>query len=209
MKILLIILTLILAVTSCNRKELSFIIKGEVKDGTFGKDLTEGSIEFYIYGAASSFPKLIAETNIDNEGNYKIEVDREKAEKFELKYLGDNRYFSKSINIPFSDLEVNNDNIYNISTTAKSWAKFVIKNQTSPSSDDEFKFLKQGGKTDCKECCDDGYSFYYGAIDTVVYCINDGNTYLPFYYWVNGTEQTGQFDLYTAAFDTVSYEFLY
>lgn len=206
---LLFVVILLMSFCSCSRKELSFTISGDLTDATFSQGLSEGTLELYIYGVGSSFPKLLNETYPDADGSYSIEVDREQAEKFELRYKGGDRYFPKIINIPFSDLEVNKDNIYDITTTAKSWARFVIKNQSSPSSEDEFKFLKQGGKTNCDECCADGYSYYYGAIDTVVYCINDGNTNLPFYYWINGTEQVGQFDLYTPAFDTTSYEFLY
>lgn len=206
---LLFVVSLLMSFYSCNRKELSFTISGNITDATFSQDLSEGSLELYIYGVGSSFPKLLEETSPDSEGKYSFEVDREKAEKFEIRYEGGNRYFSKQVTIPFSDLEVNEENMYEISTTAKSWARFVIKNQSNPSADDEFKFLKQGGKTDCDECCADGYSYYYGAVDTVIYCINDGNTYLPFYYWINGTEEVGQFDLYTTVFDTTSYEFIY
>lgn len=205
----LIVIVLLLTFSSCNRKELSFTISGSLTDDTFGQKLTEGNLELYIFKAGSSFPMLTEETTPDTDGAYSFEIDREKAEKFEIRFSAGNRYFPKTVNIPFSDLEVNSVNTYNISTTAMSWAKFIIKNQAPSSPNDELKFLKQGGKTNCDGCCDDGYSFYYGGIDTIIYCLNDGNKYFPFSYWINGTEQVGQFDLYTSAFDTTSYEFIY
>ena len=198
----------ILFLFSCKKEPLTFTIKGIVNDLSFDKPLDKGEISIYRFTAGSSTPKLLETQEIGSDGTYHFKIERDKSEKYDIKIVRKN-YFEKIYTINFSVLKPNEDNIHDIDVTAKSFIKFILKNQNSPQPSDELKFLKNVGNFDCKECCDKGYSFYNGIIDTVVYCANDGNKPFGFHYWVNGNEKYKEESLITPAFDTLNYELIY
>jgi hypothetical protein len=111
-------------------------------------------------------------------------------------------YFEINETVLFSSLSITEDNIRNIGTTAMSWARLIFLNQ-SPLASDKFRYIKQEGKVDCMECCPATQQEFYGALDTTIYCVNDGNTNYSYYYWVLGTNNQGLKSAFTPAFDTV------
>lgn len=208
MKNLFAILFLCLILLSCKKEELNFIIKGKVSDITFSGSMQGAAVKLYSFPLGSTLGVFENSVTTDAQGNYQFELDRDKYEKIQL-VVEKNNYFEIIDNISFSSLTSDGDNLFNYSMEAKSWTKFIISNQQPALAQDEFKLFKNSGKTDCAECCSNGYSYYYGNVDTVVYCANGGNQYMSFFYWVNGTEDNGSDSVYNTPFDTTTYEFYY
>lgn len=208
MKTLIFLTTLFILLYSCKKDELKFTIKGQISDITLSGALAEANIKLYTFPLGSALGVFEQSSTSDAQGNYSIEFDRDKYEKIQI-VIEKDKYFEIIDDVPFSDLNSEEDNIFNYSLEAKSWTKFIIRNQQPYSEQDEFKLFKNSGKTDCADCCQNGYYFYYGDTDTVVYCANGGDRYMSFFYWVNGTEQNGNDSVYNTPFDTTTYEFYY
>jgi hypothetical protein len=208
MKNVLAILLLSLLFLSCKKDELNFIIKGQVSDVTFSGSLQGANVKLYSFPLGSTLGVFENSSTTDAQGNYQFELVRDKYEKIQLVLEKDN-YFQIINNVSFSNLSSEDDNTFNFSMEAKSWTKFIIYNQQPTSLQDEFKLFKNSGKTDCDECCDNGYSYFYGAVDTVIYCANGGNRSMTFFYWVNGNQDNGNDSIYNTPFDTTTYEFYY
>lgn len=208
MKNFIAIITLSILFFSCKKDELNFIIKGTVSDASLSGPSQGVNVKLYSFPIGSALGVYENAVTTDAQGNYFFELDRDKYEKIQL-VLEKNNYFEIIEDISFSNLTSDDDNIINFSMEAMSWTKFVIHNQQPSSAQDEFKLFKNSGKTDCVECCNNGYSYYYGAVDTVIYCANNANQYMSFFYWVNGNEMNGNDSIYNTPFDTTTYEFLY
>jgi hypothetical protein len=193
---------------SCNKDELSFIIKGQVYDNTLSGTLQGANVKLYSFPVGSAIGVYEGSATTDNQGKYNFEIERDKYEKIQL-VIQKSNYFEIIEDISFSNLTSDGDNVFNYSMEAMAWTKFIITNNQPAAAQDEFKLFKNSGKTGCNECCDNGYTFYYGAVDTVVYCANSGNNYMSFFYWVNGNEQNGNDSVYNTPFDTTSYTFYY
>ncbi|MDX1652083.1 MAG: hypothetical protein R3277_06300 [Brumimicrobium sp.] len=207
MKYILIFCSLTILFLSCKKDEIIFTVRGKISDNTHSTALAGAEVKLYSFELGSSLGTYESSVYTNSLGEYTINFERAKYEKIELVISREN-YFSKTEEIPFSNLSTEEDNILNYGLNAKSWTKFIFVNQ-QPSVQDELKLLKSSGKTDCADCCPDGYSFYYGAVDTSFICANDGNTYMKFYYWVNGNEQSGVDSVFNTPYDTVTYELYY
>ncbi len=205
--IFIILLAIPLFLSSCKKEELSFTLKGTVNDETLNSSISSAKVSIYTFPLGSTLGTKVTTLTTDSQGNFEYELVREKYEKIEIKVEKEN-YFTNIDVIPFSNLSTENENTFSYSLNAKSWTRFVIYNQ-QPLQSDELKIFKDSGKEDCDECCANGYSYYYGAADTSVYCPNNGNEYMKFYYWVNGNESNGLDSVYNTPFDTVTYEFYY
>ena len=108
---------------------------------------------------------------------------------------------SETKTIYFSELTIEEDNIRNYTTTALSWVRLRFINQ-SPSPSDVLQYSRQIGKINCSTCCPAGTNYLNGAIDTSIYCVNDGNTTYQYQYSVVGTTNNGIKSATTIAFDT-------
>lgn len=208
MKYLFTTIILSLLLFSCKKEPLSFSIIGQVNDATFSSTTENANVKLYSFLVGSSTGVFEGNTTTNTNGEYSFELERDKYEKIQIVVEKD-LYFKVIDDISFSDLSAEHDNTYNYALKAKSWTKFIIKNQQQVSENDEFKLFKNSGKTDCDECCQNGYSFYYGDVDTAVYCANNGNQYMSFFYWVNGNEDNGNDSIYNTPFDTITYELMY
>ncbi len=186
---------------SCSKKKAEFTIKGTVSDATFSNSLQGALVRLYQIPVGSTDEQLIGTYSTDAQGNYSFSFAREKMEKYLMK-IEKNLYFSQEEIVYFSELSLEEDYIRNSSTTAMSWAKLTFVND-NPSPSDHLQFIKQNGKANCAECCPITYQDYYGALDTSIYCINDGNTNYSYLYWVLGTSNQGTQNVFTTAFDTV------
>lgn len=201
-------LFIIFILASCKKDELSFMIEGNVNDGTFGAELSNATVSIFIFPVGATLGTKATTLTTDSQGAFSYDLEREKYEKIEI-VVNKNNYFSYTDVVPFSELTTDGKNIFTYELKAKSWTKFVIYNQQPALQNDELKILKDSGKEGCSECCSNGYYYYYGAADTTVYCPNDANNYMKFYYWVNGNETNGVDSVYNTPFDTTTYEFYY
>lgn len=71
-----------------------------------------------------------------------------------------------------------------------------------PVDSDIFQYIKQQGKANCAECCPIDQKTLNGAVDTSIYCINDGNTLYSIYYFATGMTGGTIEGVATNAFDT-------
>ncbi|MFK7783659.1 MAG: carboxypeptidase-like regulatory domain-containing protein, partial [Crocinitomicaceae bacterium] len=123
MKKMLLIASLgLLLISSCNKGKADFTIKGTIEDATFSAPLSNASVKLFATEAGSSSTDQIASATLDAQGNFEFVVPRDKVETYYLEITKDN-YFEIYESIPFADLSVENDNVYNLSTTAKGWVK--------------------------------------------------------------------------------------
>lgn len=194
-------------VLSCKKKELYFQIEGKIYDQTFNSDASNVTVRLFVVPAGSS-RKLIETTMSNEHGLYSFVTDYERIERIELEFEKENYFLENSV-VNFSDLSTTEINYVDKNLLAKSWVEFRFINNAPASASDELKIFKYRGKTDCAECCPNTYSYYYGSIDTLIYCANGSNDYLSFYYWINGSQNFGRDSVYTTPFDTLQYEINY
>ena len=208
-KLLIGLIFILAIISSCkNDNELTFLLKGNVYDQTFEQGLSGGKVNVYTVSPESLSSTLVETENISSNGSYEVEIKRGLYNSVIIEIEKEN-YFIQKIDVPFSDLKPNEDNVYDFSVYAKSWVVFNIKNQSSPSESDELKFLKAYGKEGCDECCSNGFSFYYGVTDFEKVCPNNGNDGFSYKYWVNGNEFFLEDSITTPVFDTVSIDIFY
>ena len=189
-----------LLILSCKKNSGNFTIKGKISDTTFGTGLSDATVSLYQVPAGTETPALIASTTISSDGMYSFEFKREKMDKYILKTYKKN-YFNIDETIYFSSLTLEEDNVRDFSTTAKSWVKLRFFN-SNPDVNDKLTFRKQAGKKLCLECCADADQYLYGAADTSIYCINDGNNLYSYFYEVAFTSNQGIKSATTVPFDT-------
>jgi hypothetical protein len=202
MKVLYIFSIVIISLTfSCKKKgKADFTLKGVVTDGTFSTPLTSADVFLYETIAGESASSLIGQTTTNSIGEYAFTFARNSAESY---YITTTKadYFPLEETIYFSELTIDNDNVRNFTTTALSWVRLRFINN-SPSATDVFQYNRQKGKINCASCCSAGVNYLYGAIDTSIYCVNDGNTIYQYQYSLQGTTNNGIKSTTTVAFDT-------
>lgn len=203
-----ILLTVLALSTSCKKKDLSFVLKGNITAINTGANVKGVTVKIFTDKVGNSNLQLAAEVKTDASGNYEIALDRSRFENLTIQISKDNYFTQRDLYI-FDKLSTANDNVFNYKISPKSWTKFIFKNNPPANPTDELKIQKVSGKTDCEDCCENGFYFYNGVVDTTVICANDGDTYMKFYYWVNGNVQSGLDSVYNVAFDTITYELNY
>jgi hypothetical protein len=186
---------------SCKKEKGSFVIKGSVTDLTLDQPLAGAVIKLYQVPVGSSFEEYLGSAVVAGDGTYSLSFERNKMEKYVLRISKPN-YFELEEIVFFSSLSLEEDNVRNYGTTAKSWVKIRLLNQ-NPQPGDTFIYSKQQGKSGCAECCESGQQYFYGALDTTFYCINDGNEVYSFLYALSGTSFSGIEETTTVPFDTV------
>lgn len=194
-------------ISSCNKGKADFTLTGTITDSTLNSGLSGASVKLYATEAGSLITNQIASSTLDAQGNFNFTFPRDKVETYYLEIQKDN-YFEIYEAIPFSELSIEDDNVRNYSTTAKGWVKFHITNPGGQTTD-VLEYVRQEGKVNCSECCPGGYRYYYGAVDTTFYCVNDGNSVYSGYYWVQGGGVQGPVWVITTPFDTVNIEINY
>ena len=192
---------ILMPASSCKKGKRNFVLTGIISDDTFSSGLDGAHVQLYAITAGGGSTYLVDETIIGTEGRYHFTFPRDQVETYILTAEKDN-YFSIEENVPFSDLTIEEDNVRNFSTTAKSWVRLRFKN-SNPQPTDELIYIRQSGKTGCDLCCSGSEQSLFGAVDTSIYCINDGNTEYSYYYWVANSANQGARSVSTTAFDTV------
>jgi hypothetical protein len=189
-----------LSLCACKKGTGSFVLKGKVTDLTFNTGFEGAEMKIYKVPIGTTSELLIETVAIGEDGNYMISFPREKIEKYIIRIIKQN-YFTIEQSIFYSELSLEEENVRNFSTEAKSWAAIRIINNPSVGSD-HLRFIKQAGYQGCSECCPSEEQNYYGALDTTLYCVNKGNTLYSIYYWLVNTNTQGLKEVTTVAFDT-------
>jgi hypothetical protein len=194
------VILFILVFAACKKGKGDFTLKGVITDTTFSTTHAGAVVKLYQVPAGTTQEILIGTQTLGSDGAYSFTFPRDKMEKYIVK-VTKNNYFSLNETVYFSELSLEEDNIANLSTTAKSWAKLRFIN-SNPQPGDILTFIKQEGKANCSECCTTSETIFYGALDTTIYCINDGNRIYSYFYTVSGTTNQGIKSATTSAFDT-------
>ena len=194
------ILLVTILLCSCKKGKANFVLRGTLTDLTFSKNLSGATVKLYQVPVASAQEQLLQTITSGEDGSFSFTFPRDKMEKYVLK-ISKEGYFDIQKDVYFSELTIEEDNVRNYATTAKSWVKLRFIN-TVPSFSDHLRYIKQEGKVDCQDCCSKDEQNYFGALDTAIYCINDANTNYSYYYWIIGTPNQGLKSAYTTPFDT-------
>jgi hypothetical protein len=184
----------------CKKGAGTFTLKGIISDETFNSGLSGATIDLYKVPVASNNEILVESKTLGNDGAYSFTFPREQIEKYVLR-VNKNLYFPIESLVYYSSLDVESQNIRNFSTAAKSWVEIRLLNN-SPNAGDHLIFTKQQGLDGCAECCPIIEQNFYGATDTSIYCINNGNALYSILYQVLGTNNTGIKETVTTPFDT-------
>lgn len=199
MKVFIVASMALLLVAGCKKKDITYTVEGVITDSSFNQPLNGATVTLYQVPIGGTTPTdVLATAQTGNDGKYHFEFKRDRVEKYIIK-IEKNNYFPVTHTFYQDDMSTKETNYYTHTTTAKAWAALHFVN-TDP--DQDLKFQRQTGKSGCEECCEGSPQFLYGAVDTVIYCINDGNYDYGYYYWVLNTAINGPESTNTTAFDT-------
>jgi len=198
---------LIFIIFSCKKDgNLQFAINGIVTDESFNTGLAGATVIVYEKPIANFNYQEIGRVTTDSDGKYSLSFPRNRVENYKVVIQKD-RYFDKEYQILYSALDPQKSIEYNFGTTAYSWVRIHLKNVDEVNDYDDFIYKKTQGKTDCAACCPTGEELhFYGAIDTVFYCMTDGNKPFAYFYELGNTALIGTMQQNTVAFDTITLE---
>ncbi len=194
------IIFIIGALFGCDKGAGDFKISGVVSDETFQTSLAGAEVSLYKIPLASNTEQYIKSQTLGSDGVYHFTIPRERMEKYILR-VTKNLYFPIEKTIYFSELTLKEENVFPLSTWAKSWVELKFIN-ANPLPQDHFQYIKQLGYASCLDCCPITPQDLYGAVDTSIYCINKGNTIYSLLYWILNTPNQGYLEANTTAFDT-------
>ena len=188
------------SITSCEKGAGTFVLKGIISDLSFDQKLEGAWVTLYKVPVATSSLIIVDSVQLSQDGTYEFSFPREQIEKYVIKTSKEG-YFDLHEEIYFSTLTLENDNIRNFETYAKSWIGITIYNN-APLPTDHFRYIKQLGLEDCNACCPSSQQDYFGTLDTTIYCVNNGNDPYSLIYWVIGTTNSDIISQITSPFDT-------
>ena len=194
------LLALTLLLFSCEKGAGTFVLKGEISDLTFDQGHTGAIIKLYKVPVGTQELIVIDSAILNSNGNYEFSFLREQMEKYVIR-IEKEGYFDIVEDVYLSSLTLENDNIRNYQTHAKSWIGIQLQND-NPENSDHFRYIKQEGLENCEACCPNVEQNFYGPLDTTLYCINNGNEIYSLLYWVVGTATSDIVSTNTTAFDT-------
>jgi hypothetical protein len=189
------------SLNACKKKKINYKIEGKITDTSFSLGIANLTLKVELKKAGNAYYSFLTNVTTDSQGKYSFSIENDLYEKVKITANPDN-YFPLERIFAYGNLNQEN-NIYNINTSAKSWARLIFINN-NPNSSDHLQYLKQQGKINCAECCPSDEQNLFGAINDTIICINDGNTYYSYLYSVVGTSNTGIEAVYTSAFDTTT-----
>ncbi len=190
-------LLLFLFSASCKKKDLKYVIKGTIYDASFNQPLSGAKVTISV--TMTTGTAKVEKTSIitDASGNYSYELDRDKIQSVIISVTKD-RYFEDGVTTTLDNLSLEDDNTFNYSLYAESWARLHFVNDGTKT----IKYYKQVGKNGCTECCPGGEMQLNNITDYSLYCINNGNTTYQIFYDVQGTTNNGTLSVTTVPFDT-------
>lgn len=202
------VLSLLLASSACKKGKAEFILSGQLTDATFNEGFSGLTVSLYEVEAGTTTETLIGTTTTTSDGSYSFTFPRNQAEAYILRATKQN-YFPVDEYISFSSLTIDEENVRNFSTTAKSWLRLVFTNTAPAAISDILRFTQQLGKTGCEECLTAGQHQLNGIVDTVIYVENDGNTTFSYYYELLSTPNSGFKSATSTVFDTTTISLSY
>jgi len=185
---------------------VSFACKKGQSDLSLTLTLSNSSYGGMVEGAIITVKKVISGSGevvsvgsftSNSSGQFSFTTKRDKFD-YLIVNIEKQHYFSREEKIFMSDLNANDVNSIGYALTAKSWAAIHLKS-TGAST---INIQKNGGKSDCAECCPSTMQYFSGPIDTTLYCINDANTMYSFVYFINGGASSGEKSAITNFADT-------
>ncbi|MFM7595423.1 MAG: carboxypeptidase-like regulatory domain-containing protein [Flavobacteriales bacterium] len=190
----------LLLLFGCNKGAGTFTLEGVITDASFNQPLAGATVELYGLGSSSNQYTMVASAVTGADGKYTFSFDRTRTEKYTL-FVKKPLYFEQEIDVYYSQLKLKETNIRNVTTSAQSWVEIRIFNNNA-ANNDHLQFIRQQGKSGCAACCIGDFTHLYGAQDTSIFCINDGNALYSIEYAVFGTSNTGILGVTTVPFDT-------
>jgi len=200
MKLLYISAMLCLLSSACKKGAGTFELEGQVMDDSFAIPLAGATVELYSVAAGSNQMRFVSSVTTKSDGKYAFSFPRTRSVEYRIK-VTKNLYFDETVSINYDDLKLNTTNNVQCSTSAKSWIQLRIINN-NPNANDHLQYIRQLGKSNCEGCCEGGMQHLYGAVDTSIYCINDGNMPYSIEYAVYNTSNSGILNQVSAPFDT-------
>lgn len=200
MKFFSLFVSLLILVSACKKGATKFIVTGSISDLTFNQPLKNASIKVLKTAADSGEQSHVTTVNTDSEGNYSFTISRDRFVSLDM-IIEKEGYFSIEKKVNFNELTVKENNIINLNTTGKSWAKIHLIHTANPNT--KMDIIRTKGKSGCSECCPNGYQQFTGILDTVFYCINDANTEYEFTYLQQQSTVSGTKSAFTPFMDTV------
>ncbi|MBM3164002.1 MAG: carboxypeptidase regulatory-like domain-containing protein [Bacteroidetes bacterium] len=195
------------ALLACKKTSGTFTLEGQLIDDSFQQGLSGAVVELYTVYVGSNQLSYLATCTTGEDGKYQFSFPRTRSDKYVLK-VTKSMYFQQAIDILYKDLTLEHTNVVDVHCSAKSWIKLRILN-TNPNPGDHMQFIRQLGKSNCEECCEGGVQHFYGATDTILYCINDGNFPYSIEFAVYNTNNSGILSEITVPFDTTTLNLTY
>ena len=198
----LISIIILLIFQSCNKKELSFEIEVKVHDKTFNQALAGAEITFFEFTPTSTIGNPVKEIKTNSEGKIEVKFEHKRILKYEVLIRKEN-YMPRRVIIYFDDLKPNEMNSFSYEIGAKTWFEFTFTKAPNTPTIQELKINKQGFLQNCDFCCPNGFEYHYGVENFSLNCETEAHQNILFFYWVNGNEDFGEYDIYTQPFDTI------
>lgn len=189
---------------ACKRQKGIYKFEGTLTDNTFSTPYANAEIKVSIAAGGSAIPTLFDTYETDADGNFSFEIERGVFEEITIEVEEEN-YFSVILAKNLDDLSIDEPNVIDLTTTAKSWININFNNPNGDPSD-QIEYTIQEGK-DCNECCDKSTQTLTGNGSQTIMCVSDANTFFSLYY-VFGTND-GIPGVQTVAFDTVDLDVNY
>jgi 5-hydroxyisourate hydrolase-like protein (transthyretin family) len=207
MKKIALFLLLFCLMQSCKKGVASYTLSGHVNDNTFSKGLEGATVSVTIHSPKDNSIQTVGTATVKADGTYEVTFERQNVSNYHMTVEKLN-YFTTEKDVNPEDLTIKENNVYNFSTTAKAWVNLRFIN-VGPDSENDILYYLPSGKSNCAECCATGGQNIYGACDTSIICINDGNQIYKYFYNVVGQGNDGEKSIITTAFDTVTLELNY
>lgn len=187
---------------ACRKKEaIDIVLKGTINDASTNSPLSYANIQLYKLPLGELNFVLVEQAQLSASGEYSFTFKRDKFEKVKL-VVDKSMYFTLNEEIQLSSLSVEDENVRNYATTAKSWVRIVINNQ-NPTDNDQLDITKKVGKSGCEECCPNEKISFYGPANESIYCINSAFHTFALNYLDYSTANIGTLTTTTNIFDTV------
>ena len=197
-------LSIFILLLGCKKKAIEFVIEGQVIDLSFNSAQTGGSLKLYKIPAGGGGEDLVSSTFPDAIGRYVFRFERDKSEKYIIRYEREGYYNEEKI-VFFSALSTNEPFQLDFQTEAQSRINWIISNVEPNLSSDKVVIQKLNGRTDCKDCCDNtSYEYAGPTVKDTLSCVVNGNRYVRFYV-VNLSENVYLDSVYCTAFGNVNY----
>tara|TARA_R110000737_G_scaffold223373_2_gene238395 strand:+ start:25822 stop:26454 length:633 start_codon:yes stop_codon:yes gene_type:complete len=195
------LITSALIFSGCKKKKVTYVVEGKVTNTSSATGLSNLQLKVELKKSGNAYYTTLTTVTTDSQGKYSFSIENDLYEKVKISATP-SMYFEIDRIISYGDLN-QESNVYNINTSAKSWARLIFNN-INPNPGDVLQYIKQQGKIGCNECCPADQQYLTGAVNDTIICINDGNSYYSYLYSVQGTSNTGIQAVYTSAFDTAT-----